>query len=795
MVKNYFKIYFRLISANRWTYIINILGLSSGFAAFILLLLYLNHELSYDKFHKDSHRTYRIVSELNTGDKLLSVGLSRLSQGPYAKESNSNIESYCRLRSSMVKEKIILDELIFMERGFSVDSNFFSFFDYPLLTGIPSTVLREAKSIVISKRLKDIVFGDKNPIGQIIEMEGVSLKVSGIMKDMPKNSHIQADFLIPMHLFFSNKNNQDLGGISFTTYLKFFKNHNSTAHIQSVITQLDKESRNSEQYSDLNLNTRLQVLEDVHLKSADLSYNMLMQKKGDPKYLWMFFFLAILIILIAVINFINLTTAYGEERGRESGIRKVLGGSKQSLIYQYLSESIFSSLISLVLALGIVSLLLHPFEALMDRDLSFSFFDQWYLIPIFIFSTVILGVLSGLYPAFFISNFSIIKCLKGGVSEPKNRNLLQKILVVLQFSMAYFLIICLSVIVLQLNYIKKKDLGFQKENVIIFDKLTYNQEKKNAEIIQSIKALPSVDDAFATENYPGDLKDLNYVQKEHNRQSLKFPAHESRVSKNYFSFFGMSFLEGHGFLDDLHKKENSDEVIINSTLAKSLGIDPPYTGKKFYHMGEKVSIVGVVPDFNFQSLHKPIEPLMFFQKSAFDKIIVRIKGNDNKNAIRSIEKILSEYDSKYFPSHIFMEQQIEAFYKEEERRNKLVFVSSILGLLISVLGLFALTTFTLQRKRKETAIRLVLGGRPKEIVIRLITDLLKWVLVADIIAFPFAYLIMVDWLNNYAYKISISPWIFIFSALFTSIVAMLTVFGQTHRLSKQNPVDVLRTEG
>lgn len=790
---NFLKTYFRLIKKNRLTYTINIFGLAIGVAASLLLLLYTNYEMSYDRFHKDGDRTYRILSHVNNGKEMLHVGLSVYSMAQYALDVNPNVQSKCCFTPLEGDTKFQFEDKKIYGKMIAVDTNFFNFFTFPLVEGKPSSVLSADDNVIISESLRDRLFGERDPLGEVLELDGDKLTISGVMKDFPKNSQIVADVVFPLRHYFGDNAVHD--GISFLTFIKLKPEANSKLVLPELNTQLNTHiDEKMNQTMNLGVSLTLQSLHDIHLKSDNLSYNFLNKDKGSLKYIYVFLILSGFILLIAIINFVNLSTAYADRRSKEISMRKVLGSQSGNIRLQYLLETMMTCLFSFIIAIALVMILLPYFGGLMDRHLSFSFMDLLKYSPVFFIGIILIGLIAGFYPAIIISKFSILRGLKGNVQKPCSKYYLQHALVVVQFSIASFLIVCLTVIFLQLNFVRSKDLGFDKDRTVVFDHLTNKMRKDYRSILADIKGLSCVKLATASSAYPGKLVNVQRILTEEGNEESAVLFYENNICEDYFKTYGIQLLEGREYDLSDNSDNASTKVLVNQVLASNFEDPNNIIGRKLPYNGTELEVIGLIKDYNFESLHTPIAPMIMFYTRRPTSITVSLNKGDHNEAINQVFARLNEFDSDYLPTSLDMNKQIASFYKEENKRNTLVFSAAILGMTISVLGLLALTVFIMQRKRKEVGVRKVLGASVKSLIYQLTFLLLKWVVLANIIALPLAYFVMDEWLNSFAYKIDLSAGIFIFSLFATMGIAITTVIGQVYHTAKDNPINAIRTE-
>lgn len=794
MIKTYFKVYWRSALRNKWIYLLNILGLALGIAAVILLLFYVHHEYSFDRFHKDHKLTYRANVSMMNGEDDIDFAFTRMQHAGYVGDRLPSISSTCRIRPSFGLSGLTYNENSYNCRGYYVDDNFFQFFSFKLLEGDVSSLFNDLHSIVISQQMKNKIFGDQPAIGEILELGTYQMQVKGVYEDIPDNSHIQSDYFFPLDLMISEMENE-WQGFSFITYLKFHDGQNTAENIQKAETLLTEEVVSTGNVEEGTLRTYLQQLPEIHMNSGHMAYATFLQRPGDKRYVYVFWALAIFIIVIAMVNFINLSTAFGERRSREIGIRKSLGESTKGLRKQFIFETILSSILSLFIALTLAFMVIKPFEQLMNRHFVIDTPLLLTYLPIVFLICLLLGLIAGLYPAYVASNFSVLKCLKGGRVSNSKGNYFQKSLVVLQFFIAAFLISCLTVVVLQVNYMLNKNLGYNTNQVVVFKNMGEKIALNEDELRNRIVALPAVEELTTSINSPGSPLDIEYVYKERGNQETKMYSSVMRVKEDFFDFYRYEFIEGSTFPKPKAENWSLEHAVVNEEFAKQMGLQAPYVGKHFYYEGNKIAVLGVLKDFHFKSLHSTIDPIFIIPHPYADNLSVRLNTVNPAQGIDQVLSVIGGMNEDYIPDYRILNQALEVDYAEDQRRNTLLLVTAIMGVLISIMGLYALTSFTLKKRQKEVGIRKVLGASLLSINRGLMGDLLKWVLIANVLAIPLAYWAMNIWLQNFAYHITLKVWMFGLSALFTMLIAFITILQQTLVLSIQNPVDVIRTDG
>jgi putative ABC transport system permease protein len=793
MFQNYFIIAWRNLLKNKVNTIINIVGLALGFSVSVLILIYVYHEVSFDNFHEKSDRIYRMTLEGVMSDgKTMKAAIS---SGEVAREITSKVpgvELVTRVYDWGDDEVFVGDQRFINDKTAWADTGFFRIFTFPLIQGNPKTALNEMFSVVLSEKLANKYFGDDDALNKTIKIEDDEYRVTGIMQDWPENSHLDYDAIASFSsLERSDYNIVKRDGISFPTYVMLKEGVDRDFVLKQIREVTDKVFEDRYGPMGIKVISSTQPLSDAYLYSEFMFAD---GKKGDIRNVYIFSFLAFFIILIAVFNFINLMTAQSERRMREIGLRKVLGAGRRDVIRQFIGESILVALIAFSLSLGLNEILLQPFSSLMGEHFILQYWQNPVLLVAIIFFVVFTGILSGIYPAVYLSAFRPIRVLKGAVSNTGRKHTLRKVLVTLQFAISVFLIISLFLLDAQTRFMKDKDLGFQREGTVALRMLTdqVRSSFKNikAELLQS----PYIISVTASQSIPGQSRSMQNCYKKGDDPQSAIIIHENRVQYDYIETYGLQIIEGRSFDDEM--KTDTAACVINQKAAEKLGLDDP-VGKDIYVWQNPVRIIGVVSDYNFMSLHSEIDPLVLTMYSKwFRQISIRIRPENVSETMDYIEKTLKESDPNYTFEYVFVDEQFAQMYQKEERMNKLFSSAAILAVIISILGIYALTSFTVGRKTKEIGIRKAMGASIPQILGMLFTDLSKWILIGNIIAWPLAFWLVKDWLGNFAYQIELMNywWVFPGAALLAIGVGMLSMFSQSWSAAHENPVDALRYE-
>ena len=802
MLKNYFKIALRNLLNNKTYSLINISGLAIGIACFMLIYLFVKDELSYDRFNSKADRIYRLTEKIN----LEGEGGEFSSSNPFPvmkamlTDYPQYIEEGVRLFNFQLPTLTLQyeDQKFNEKKIFFADSTFFKIFDFPLAQGDKNNALANPNSIILTKNLAHKYFGNQNPMGKNLLYDGrTNLLVTGVFGDLPTQSHLDFDCLIS----FSTVNQLVGPGL----LQNWVWNPNWTYFLLRKGVdpkELEKQFPKFVQkyYPDFlkpQITHYLQPLTDIHLKS-NLDYEM--YPNSSESNIYIFSAVGILIILIACINFMNLATARSAKRAREVGMRKVLGADRFMLIKQFLGESLLLSFFAVIVAVFLIELLIPLFNNLAGKQLSFKIFTEPSNLLLLLIVGVFVGLLSGIYPAFFLSASEPIRVVKGGIVNQPKGGLLRKGLVVLQFTISLALIIGTLVIYQQLGFMQNANLGFNKENVVL---VSFRPAAANR--YQAFK-----DDLLMNKNISSVTMMNEIIGEHHNTHEINYEGMEEGkwvyfpgllVDEDFVKTFDLKIIAGRDFSKE-YPREDSLSILVNESMLKELHWGDPESAinRRFKTIFGGERIIGVVKDFNFVSLKEPIGPFFLDISPAFVRpfflkyAAVRIKPGDVKNTISYIESKWNELIPQYPFEFSFLDENLNGMYKEQDNLGSLVGYFSILAIFIACLGMFALASFNAEQRTKEIGVRKVLGASVSGIVFLFTKDFLKLVLIAVVIASPLAYFILNKWLEDFAYRVNISPLVFITAAVVTFLIALITVAFQAIKAANANPVKSLRYE-
>ena len=793
MFKNYLRIAYRNIVKNRSFSLINIVGLSIGITVFILITLFTQNEFSYDKFHKNGDRIYRLLRVADVSDGAYKIAVT---SGPFAPTIKNDFPAAVddAIRVYPSDGLVGYGEKKFYENNlYLADRNFFQFFSYELIKGNEENVLDAPNKIVISNEMADKYFGNEDPIGKIIEVDNsTAFEVTGVFDADHPNSHLNFDFVGSLSTFDGSWLTDGWWNNGLFTYLKLAPNVSTGKFDEQLDNFINKYFAEDFRETNRALSLALEPIEDIYLNS-DTRYDEIPHGSRDVNLI--FSIVGLFVLIIASINFMNLSSAKAARRAREIGIRKVVGAEKKNLILQFISESTVYSFIAGIFSLAIVAALLPWFNNFVDKNLKIPFGE-----PLFYFYSVLflimLGILSGSYPAFVLSNFRPTKVLKSDETK-EGKTTFRKVLVVTQFIISVILISGVVVIYNQTEYLVNKDPGFQKEQVLLI-RLNNNEiEDKRFELRDELKRLSSVKEVSFMSGEPGGFHD-NYAFKIEERGG-EFVRMRSLVTDfEYIPTFDIELQAGRNFSTQ-YSQDSTRAVIINEATAKSLGwTQEEALGKRmsirFYNVDQYRQVVGVVEDYHFLSLHNNIEPLVIFPGNDHRVMAVKIQAGDIN---RTIDEIQSAYNTKIsgFPfRYEFLDKTFEENYKSEKKQLSVISLLTLLAIIVSSLGLLGLVTHSTELRKKEISIRKVLGASVESVASLLIIDLIKLVLIANLIAIPVSWFIVNNWLSNFAYQIDLTIWPFLLTAIATLLIAALTTANQTIKAALIDPVKTIKYE-
>ncbi|MCZ4694311.1 ABC transporter permease [Ancylomarina euxinus] len=782
MLKIFLNTVFRKLYLQKGYSLINILGLATGITCSLLILLWVEYELSFDSFHDNKSQIYSVYENQTYADgEIFTVYATPAPLAIKLKEDISEIDKATRISRTWGKLMLTIGGSTFIEgSGLCVDTDFFKMFSFSVLLGDPNLVMPDERSIVITEKMSKKYFGETNPLGKVISINSnINYHVSAVLKDSPKNSSLYFDYLLPFNFIKENwsfnLNNWD--SHAFLTLIQV-KKKTYIPGLETIIKPYIKQ--NLEQS---NADLALQPFTDYHLHSIS-------GKKLSPiLYVRIFSLVAFIILLIACFNYMNLSTARSERRAREVAVRKVVGAHKRGLFALFMAESIFISLLAFGLAIVSVELLLPFFKELTQRDLSLKFSDTTLLLS---FAAIVLftGFISGSYPALYLSSFKPIRILKGKLYS--DSHLFRKLMVIIQFTISVGLIISTSIIYKQLDYLQDKDVGYQKDNIIYIEMMDdfhehYSHLKENLIKIPGVLKVTAANQMPI--NFSNSTSDVSWKGKSTDADNTLFQL--SFVDYDFIETFEMEVIHGRAF----SSKQGGDslKLIINEAAASAM--------KMSYTIGQKVKIweydcevIGIVKDFNFNSLQVGVKPLiMLIISDEFKYIAIKTDGNE-----QPIINKIGETWKKCYPkipfSHRLLRDDFSYLYKAESRMSSIFIAFTLIAIIISSLGLFGLSSYIIEQKFKEMGIRKVFGAEFQHLFKSFLIRFLRWILLANLIAWPTTYFLMQWWLAGFAYRIHISWFEFLGAGLLSILIAFITVFYQTYKISSITPIKAIRYE-
>jgi putative ABC transport system permease protein len=799
MFKNYFKIAWRNLRKHRVYSAINLIGLATGMAACIVIMLFVFYEKSFD--HSHSRNIYRLNEVQKFPGMVASqkVALSMFPMGPALKHEIPQIINYTRVRWNNKYQVAYADQRVYLPQVFYVDTGFLQMFDFPLLKGDRQTALEKPNSAVLTEAAARKLFGTEDPVGKTISHFGgdtTIFKITGVLKNLPDNSQFQFDALLSFNTIMRPEWLNNWGGNWLNTYLELAPNTNPSVVETKFPGFLKKHLSEGDgwKYYDLFLLS----FRDVHANAADIGLDYINFQKFDKNYTNIFAAIALIVLLIACINFMNLSTARSAERAKEVGIRKSIGAQRFQLGVQFLGETVLLSLIALLIAAVLVMLVLPYIENLSERKLRPLIFQHPFLILAILAGTVVVGLVSGLYPAVYLSSFQASKVLKGPAPTGKNRLNLRNILVVTQFSTAIFLIIATVFVYRQLAYMQHQDPGFRREQVLTIplDQVTH---RKYAFLKEKLSTSPLIAGVTAAQDQLGSHLDQSGIEFRGDGPLRQLTSTRLIVDPDYLDLYNIKLAYGKGFSHD--KQDNGREYIINESLAAELNKDHPNQSPasllgRHFGFDSAGYIVGVAKDFNFNSLHYKIETMFMFNQVewGFNTMSVRIQGRQAGQAISYIQSVWKSVFPEHPFEYQFLDDHFREVYRSDTQITRMVGILAVLSILISCLGLFGLASYSAERRVKEIGVRKVLGASLADIVSLLSTHFLKLVVIANLIAWPLAGFAVNHWLRDYAYRVTISWWVFLVAGIVALLIALATVSLLAVRAALANPVDSLRTE-
>jgi len=804
MLKNNLKIAWRNVLKSKGIFFINIVGLALGIASCLIIMLFVVDELRYDKFNKKADQIVRVIFKLKTANEESKEAVVMAPVAQTLIQDYPEVIDATRMRRIGASKITSKNESFRNDKFAYVDSNFFEVFTLPIIKGDSNSPLEKPYTIVITQEIANKYFGSLNVIGQTLYLEEQlqPFTITGIIDEIPQNSHFHFD------LFASMEGYQPAKGTSwvnsdFYTYL-VLKEGSDYKQLQAKLPNTLKKYMGPQLFDALGVSFEeftkenelgliLQPLTDIHLNS-DVSTASTLEEGGDIKYIYIFSMVALFMLLIACINFINLSTASSSKRAKEVGIRKVLGSNRYQLVYQFLSESFIAIVLAMILAFVLVLIGLPFFNELSGKELLIGYLLKPSILALLFGLILLISFLAGAYPAFFLSSFKPIAALKSRFSGSGKSKSIRSGLVVFQFVISAGLILSTLIVSQQINYIQSKDLGYNKEQLLVL-RDSYHLGNNKSAFKNEIEKDSRVANVTQSSFVPAGASDINmsgiFIGEEFKRRMYIY-----NIDDTYIPTMGMELISGRNFSKEFGTEATN--VIINESAAKVLGFEKNSSiGKTFIRDtnsgGENLTIIGVIKDFHFESLHQAIEPLIMMNRP-YGGLILRANVSDMSGLIKDINVLWNNFNSNETFGYTLLDESYNQTYLTEQKMGSVLSIFALLTIFVACLGLFGLVTFTAEQRFKEIGIRKVLGSTVPQIVTMLSKDFLKLVCVSFILAFPLGYYLMNNWLQDFAYRIQIQWWVFVLAGIITICIAFITIGWKSFSAATMNPVKALRSE-
>lgn len=797
MLNNFFRVIFRYILRSKFFTAINVAGLSIGIACSIVIYLYIKHELSFDRFHEEGRSIYRVLRQSQINGMPYDIGVT---SGPYKHALLTDFANQITEATRTLPGNGFVQaggETFAEDYTLFADKNFFRFFSYPLAEGNPDEVLANPNNVVISKALALKYFGDGSPVGKTIRYENeYDLVVTGVLDELPANTHLQFDLVGSLEIVERETWFQNWWANSLYTYIKV-QDENAVRFMNAGFPAfMDKYFGEDFRRIGNRIDLKLEPLSDIYFNN-DVRYERNVAH-GDRKYVVIFGSIGVLLIILAAINYTNLSTAQASRRAKEVGVRKTLGSARSAIAMQFIGESFVLCLASVVIALGMVQMILPSFESAFGIRLDGLFADPY--LPLFLLGLLmVMTVLAGAYPAFLLSSMQPVEVMKGEVKGDWNYLFLRKALVVVQFSISVFMIIATLFIGQQLKYMRDKDLGFDQDQLLVVrvnNRVVGEQYKTFKERVLAETGV--VDASFVT-GYPGGFYDATTVNVEGREENIRMRT--LWTDEDFSQTMGVDMVAGRSFSIEI-PSDRYDAVMLNETAVRQLG----WTAEEA--IGNRVMIaqfdstykqvVGVVGDYHFTSLREKIEPLIISygddRRLGGSSMCVKLSGGEIHNAVATIEKIWNGFGSGFPCEWFFLDERVQQLYRNEGMQSRLFTIFSTISVVIAALGIFGLTSFLAVQRRKEIGVRKILGASSEQISVLLMKDMLLLVLLSNLVAIPAGYWAISRWLEGFAYRVPMQPVIFVYGAIIVFGIAMVIVGLRAAWSAMENPVNALRTE-
>lgn len=812
MFKNFLITIFRNFNRNKFYTVLNVVGLSMGLICAILIVLFIQDELSYDKYNVKHKRIIRLASDFTLNGKRDRVATSPMPFGPTFKQEFPEVEEFVRVQGSGRQQFKYGDKEFYEDRISYIDSSVFRVFSYKLIKGDPDKALTDPYTIVLNQTLAERYFGDEDPIGKVLIVgEDRAFTVTGVMENIPSNSHFRFRGFYSMATLEALKGAEQFNStepISFWsfnnyTFLLLKEKTNKDAIESKFPIYYDKYMKSLGDQLGVEYELVVQKLADLHLKS-DLQWDA---PTGNIKYIFILSAIAFFILSIAGINYMNMATARSTKRAREVGVRKVVGAHRDTLIRQFLMESLSLTIFALVIAIIVVELILPLFNSLVNKELVLSLSETPEILMFSITLALILGVVSGSYPAFYLSSFHPAVILKGSTIKGKTSGLLRKLLVISQFTVSAMMISGTIIVGVQLNYMNNKDMGFSKEDVLVSVVRDSVIRTKIEPLKHELRKNPNIHAVATSSNLIGfdGSKTVHLYEGEEGME--QYALNFSVIDFDYLDMMGMKIMQGRKF-DRKFATDTSSAFIVNQAAARKFNWNENAVGKKLQLgvelEGEKDDddimqgeVIGVVADFHYRPLRENIEPINFLvsERPKTRRVMyVKLNQDNREETIKFIEKVWNDFNPRMAFNYFFLDERLRESYDSEVRLTWIFSIFSLLSILIASLGLFGLSAFMTEQRTKELGVRKVLGASVNQLVYLLTKEFLKLILIANVLAIPIAYWSMNIWLNDFSYRVQISWWIFALTLVLSLVIGLFTVSWQSFRSASADPVNAIKYE-
>ncbi|MCD4817141.1 MAG: ABC transporter permease [Candidatus Cloacimonetes bacterium] len=792
MLKNYLKTAIRNLIKSKGFSFINILGFSLGIFVCIIISLYVFDDLTFDHHFDEPENIYRVISNDNSKDWISAVTVGPL----YSKlvdeipeiQAATRIGGYgARIKRADIE---VPDSMAVFRRAMLTDSGFFGVFRPNIISGDKKTLLSDPNAVYLTQQTAEAIFGDEDPLGKALDISYVENGyVAGIVENPPRNTHLRYSVIMKMDVSINPMWWDSWENLTLTGYIRV-KDNIVPKDVENKIISVARANNMTKMFTPV-----MQPLLDMHLKSAELRYDNFNLFKSDSSVVYSLIAIAILVLVVASVNFINLSSARYSKRGKEVGMRKVVGATRVQLALQFLTESILYTFIAMIIALGALEIALPHLEQFLNKQLDFKMFQNFLFLPGMLLISIVIGLLSGIYPAFVISSLKSVNTLKGELKSGRKGAILRRVLVIVQFSISISLILGVMIVINQLSYLQERDFGYKKENIVIVPSFDENISLQNDLFKERVLDLPSVKSATRIRQLPGQTLPTAEVFFDHRQGEHGVMTDEVFVDEDFIKTLDIEILFGRNFRKG-SVVDSTNSILMNETAFKMSNWDTP-EGKKVIHVpadGSDVilNVIGVVKDIHFGDSKKKIEPMILHY--APKNALLLIRTENVEQTTEEIEAIFTEiWADRDFNSFTFDDAFRYQFFNERNFAGKIATFAG-LAIFIACLGLFGLAMFITEQRTKEIGIRKVLGSTVWSVVFILTKDFAKWVLISNLVAWPITYFAMNLWLRNFAYRTNLNPLLFLFSGLIALFIALITVSFQTIKAANSNPVKALKYE-